>query len=162
MSVYLYLALHDPMDCSSPGSSVYGIFQARILEWAAISYSRGSSQPRDQTCISCISCISTLAVRFFTTVPPGKPADTTPTHTHTHTHSRWSPLEMFTAKLSTREWDRKQLWFLLKYIIGYTVLFDQRNKSKNNNKNNFESPPLLTLFYIIRIIRITRIQYCHI
>ena len=37
----------DLMDCSPPGSSVYGIFQARILEWVAISFSRGSSQPRD-------------------------------------------------------------------------------------------------------------------
>jgi len=37
------------MDCSPPGSSIQGIFQARILEWLAISYSRGSSQPRDQT-----------------------------------------------------------------------------------------------------------------
>ena len=41
------------MDCSLPGSSVHGIFQARILEWVAISFSRGSSWPRDQTCISC-------------------------------------------------------------------------------------------------------------
>ena len=39
--------LYDPMDCSLPGSSVYGIFQARVLEWVAISFSRGSSQPRD-------------------------------------------------------------------------------------------------------------------
>ena len=37
------------MDCSPPGSSVHGIFQARILEWVAISFSRGSFQPRDQT-----------------------------------------------------------------------------------------------------------------
>ena len=37
------------MDCSLPGSSVHGIFQARILEWVAISFSRGSSQPKDQT-----------------------------------------------------------------------------------------------------------------
>ena len=37
----------DPMDCSLPGSSIHGIFQARILEWVAISYSRGSSQLRD-------------------------------------------------------------------------------------------------------------------
>ena len=44
----------DPMDYSPPGSSVHGILQARILEWVAISSSRGSSQPRDQTCISCI------------------------------------------------------------------------------------------------------------
>ena len=39
----------DPMDCSLPGSSVYGIFQARILEWVAISCSRASSWPREQT-----------------------------------------------------------------------------------------------------------------
>ena len=43
-----------PMDCSLPGYSVHGISQARILEWAAISFSRGSSQPRDQTQVSCI------------------------------------------------------------------------------------------------------------
>ena len=41
--------LSDPMDCSPPGSSIHGIFQARVLEWVAISFSRGSSQPRDQT-----------------------------------------------------------------------------------------------------------------
>ena len=46
-----------PMDYSLPGSSVHGIFQARILEWDAISSSRGSSQPRDWTYISYISCI---------------------------------------------------------------------------------------------------------
>ena len=39
--------LSDSMDCSLPGSSVHGIFQARILEWVAISFFRGSSQPRD-------------------------------------------------------------------------------------------------------------------
>ena len=44
--------LYSPMNCSLPGSSAHGIFQARILEWGAISYSRGSSQPRDQTHIS--------------------------------------------------------------------------------------------------------------
>ena len=43
----LCLTLCDPMDCSPPGSSVHGILQARILEWVAISFSRGSSQPRD-------------------------------------------------------------------------------------------------------------------
>ena len=40
--------LCDPVDCGPPGSSVHGILQARILEWVAISFSRGSSQPRDQ------------------------------------------------------------------------------------------------------------------
>ena len=42
----------DPVDCSPPGSSVHGILQARILEWVAISFSRGSSQPMDQTRVS--------------------------------------------------------------------------------------------------------------
>ena len=41
--------LWDPMDYSTPDFSVYGIFQARILQWVAISFSRGSSRPRDQT-----------------------------------------------------------------------------------------------------------------
>ena len=44
--------LRDPMDCSLPGSSVHGIFQARVLEWIAISISKGSSQPRDRTWVS--------------------------------------------------------------------------------------------------------------
>ena len=44
--------LCDPMDCSLPGSSIHGIFQARILEWVAISFSRRSSRPRDSTRIS--------------------------------------------------------------------------------------------------------------
>ena len=43
------------MDCSPPGSSVYGIFQARILEWVAIPFSWGSSQLRDRTQVSCIA-----------------------------------------------------------------------------------------------------------
>ena len=49
------LTLWDPMDCCPPGSPVHGIFQARILEWFAISFSRGSSWPRDQTQVSCIT-----------------------------------------------------------------------------------------------------------
>ena len=48
----LCLTLCNAMDCSPPGS-VHGIFQARILKWVAIFYSRGSSQPKDQTCTSC-------------------------------------------------------------------------------------------------------------
>ena len=50
--------LSDPMDCSLPDSSVHGILQARILEWATMASSRGSSQPRNQTCVSCSSCIT--------------------------------------------------------------------------------------------------------
>ena len=58
----------DPVDCSLPGSSVYGISQARTLEWVAISFSRGSSPPRLWTRASCIES------RFFTSEPPEKPA----------------------------------------------------------------------------------------
>ena len=47
--------LCDPMDCRPPGSSVHGISQASILEWVAISFSRGSSRPRDRTRVSCIA-----------------------------------------------------------------------------------------------------------
>ena len=76
--------LCDPMDCSPQGSSVHGIPQARILEWVAISFSEGSSRPRDQTLVSCIAGrrftlwatreagVSCLVVEFFTTEPPGK------------------------------------------------------------------------------------------
>ena len=54
------------MDCSLPGSSIHGILQARILEWYAPPFSRGSSQPRDQTHVLWITG------RFFTSEPPGK------------------------------------------------------------------------------------------
>ena len=46
------------MECSPPGSSVHGISQARILEWIAIPFSRGSARPRDRTHIPCVSCIA--------------------------------------------------------------------------------------------------------
>ena len=47
--------LCNPVDCSLPGSSIHGILQARILEWVAISFSMGSSWPRDWTQVSCIA-----------------------------------------------------------------------------------------------------------
>ena len=62
-SLQLCLTLCDPMDCRLPGSSVHGIFLAKILEWVTMPFSRGSSQPKDRTLISCVSCI---AGRFFT------------------------------------------------------------------------------------------------
>ena len=65
------LTLCDLMDCSPPGSSVHGIFQARILEWVATSFSRGSSQPRDRTRISCISWL--WQEDSLPLAPPGKP-----------------------------------------------------------------------------------------
>ena len=65
----LCLTLCNPMDCSLPGSSVHGILQARILEWVAISFSRGSSWPRDWTHVSCVSYPGRWG--FFTTAPLG-------------------------------------------------------------------------------------------
>ena len=61
------LTLCSHMDCSPPGSSVRGISQARILDWVAMSSCRGSSWPRNWTCVSC------TAGRFFATELPGKP-----------------------------------------------------------------------------------------
>ena len=65
------LTLCDPMDCSLPGSSVYEISQARILEWIAISFSRVSSQIRDWTHVSCIFCIGRQIL--YHPEPPEKP-----------------------------------------------------------------------------------------
>ena len=59
--------LWDPMNWGPPGSSVHGIFQARILEWVAIPFCSGSSQPKDGNHFCC------LASGFVTTEPPRKP-----------------------------------------------------------------------------------------
>ena len=61
------LTLRDPMDHSLPGFSVHGILKARILEWVAIPFSRGSSLPRDRTQVSCTAC------RFLPSEPSEKP-----------------------------------------------------------------------------------------
>ena len=58
---------YNPIDCSPPGSSVHGILQARILEWVAIPFSRGSFYPRDGTWVSCIA-------GRLPSEPPGRPA----------------------------------------------------------------------------------------
>ena len=60
------LTLRKPTDCSPPGSSVHSISQARVLEWVAITFSRGSSRPRDQT------QVSRMAGKFFTVWAPRK------------------------------------------------------------------------------------------
>ena len=79
LSVSLFLNLHahlaiqscptlcDPVDCNLPDSSVHGIIQARILEWVALSSSRGSSWTRDWTYISCVDCIG-RRISFITQV----------------------------------------------------------------------------------------------
>ena len=57
----------NPVNWSLPGSSVHGVLQARILEWVAVPFSRGSAQPRDWI------MVSHVAGRFFTSWPSGKP-----------------------------------------------------------------------------------------
>ena len=63
------LTLCDPMDYSPSGSSVHAISQARMLESVAMSSCRGSSQPRDQNCISCISCTGRQILYHWATGP---------------------------------------------------------------------------------------------
>ena len=68
------LTLCDPLNCSSPGSSIHGIFQARVLEWVAISFFRRSSRPRDRTQVSHIAgrcfnfCATREALKYKNTV----------------------------------------------------------------------------------------------
>ena len=64
-SLQLSLTFCDPLDYSPPVSSVHGIFQARIPEWVAISSSRGSSQPKDQTHVSYVSCIGRQLLYYY-------------------------------------------------------------------------------------------------
>ena len=76
------LTLSDPKDCSLPGSCVRGILQVRILEWVTIAFSRGSSQPRDQTRVSCI-------VGRFLTVWATREASPCSFRSHPVGHSHW-------------------------------------------------------------------------
>ena len=69
-SLQLCLTVWTPVNCSLPGSGIHGIPKARILEWVAMSSSRGSSRPRGWHWVSCSSCI---VARFFTAEPLGKP-----------------------------------------------------------------------------------------
>ena len=64
-----YLTLYDPRDFS-PGSSVCGNFQGKVLEWVAISFSRGSPWPRDWTRVFCISCTGRLILHHWATWKP--------------------------------------------------------------------------------------------
>ena len=61
------LTLCDRMDCNPPGSSIHGILQARILQWATMPSSRGSSWARDQTQVSYVSCISRQILYLWAT-----------------------------------------------------------------------------------------------
>ena len=109
--------------CSLPGSSVHGISQARILEQVVTSYSRGSSQPRDQMGISCASFIDD---GFFTTVPPGKPLKWVNDQIYLRfyvpaivlgIHYEWDRHKLIVTKLTApRKIDNEQVWGRLKHF----------------------------------------------
>ena len=111
------------MDCSPPGSSVHGILQARILEWGAISSSRGSFQPRDCTGISCV--ILHWQADSFTTEPPGKP--------HCHLYC-WQKV------LQRKQGRRKPLLpFLLSALVPVPIYGSQL--ARDPGKCIFRQPP---------------------
>ena len=99
------LTLCDPVDCSLPDSSVQGIFQARIMEWVAISYSRGSSQPKYWIHVFCVSCTGRQILYQHTTwgaplAPwePWKPAIFQSTSNNSLTETKESTLGLKSLK----------------------------------------------------------------
>ena len=102
--------LCDPVDCSPSGSSVHGILQARILEWVAIPFSRGSSWPRDRIQVSWI------AGRFFTYIwPAGKPS---PIFNHPLKIVRLvSSFKSIVVCINVREQNIIILWCLYKLLL---------------------------------------------
>ena len=103
----------------SPGSSVYEISQARVLEWVAIFLSRGSPQPRDQTRLLLVR-----QIRFFTTEPPGKPKPKF--QNCVDPESSKKNLLCLTRKLRNK-WLRKSL---ISLILLFFLLFGKQNKTK--------------------------------
>ena len=99
--------LCDPMFCSLPRSSIQGIFQARVLEWVAISFSRGSSQLRDRT------LVSRIAGRCFNLWATREACQLSVSHTYTHLHSL-SWLVMGTSPVLHSAQPRKWDWSMKK------------------------------------------------
>ena len=120
--------LCNPMDCSPPGSSVHRILQARILEWVAISYCRGSSWPRGQTHVSWVSRVG----RHISTAPPGKP----------HEQSKYLPITNISNSqlLSLVSLALFPLYISIhKYIVTIIILNNlQSVLSIKNSKNNIK------------------------
>ena len=107
----LCLTFWKPMDCSLPGSSFYGIFPGTLLEWVVISSPRGSSQPRDRTCVACIGrpilyhwatwealtdALMVLIVCVCRTVDK--------TEIEMETLRKWTPVYAIQTKLLFKEW----------------------------------------------------------
>ena len=103
-----------PMDCSPPGSSVYGIFQARILKWVAVSFSRGSSWIRYRTLVFCIG--GQILHHWGTREVLGKVRVT-------ERNGKWDFIGIWKVKL------KKLRWHLKKYdkVITFIVFGKQTN-----------------------------------
>ena len=117
------------MDCSLPDSSVHGIFQARILEWVTVFYSRGYPWPRDLTHVSCISCIGRWIPYHYATW------EALTSHTCT---SNWSPPKQrcpfcMLRVLATRDYKGLRWWLPLPSIWELRSL----NLSLWNGLHNF-------------------------
>ena len=129
--------LCDPLDCSPPGSSVLGISQARILEWLAISFSRGSSQLRDQIRVFCIFCIA------GDTLPLSHRGSPIYTHTHTHTHTQlYTDFNLRCTFIHPH--------FLIHYLLVYSTLYLDLSSSSEEWKEFINSPlpySLSLIFY---------------
>ena len=109
------LILCDPMDCSSPGSSIHRILQARILVWVAISSSRGSSWPRTKPA-SFVSPV--LAGRFFTSEPPGKPRQSQMSSWGNTKHQNTVCLNSFPLNVYAHEvWELSNLGYVSSNIM---------------------------------------------
>ena len=109
-----------PCDCSPPGSSVHGISQERRLEWVAISFSRGSSRPRDHTCVSCIGML--ILYHWATAKPKDEMASNNKSkqaHLQSSPAHTWSGLPWWLSdkefacqcrRCRSNPWVRKSLW----------------------------------------------------
>ena len=98
-----HVQLCNPMDCSLPDSSVHGIFQARVLEWIAISFSRRSSQPRDRTWASRI--VGRRVTVWATREVPGVLGYSTWDHKELDM-TEWLKLFIFTLKCVMSIWQK--------------------------------------------------------
>ena len=151
----------NPMDWSLQGSSVHGILQARILEWVAISFSRGSSRSRNRTHVSCIAgrfftdwarreaCIRRRIINHWTTseVPPSSIIMTTLIAITLITISSWSLISL-QPTLSVLFWDlyhwyrfwsvRIKTWYFI--IIVYGKWFAQCGPQKSIPQGSSHSP----------------------
>ena len=108
------LTLCDPMDCSLPHSSIHGIFQAGVLEWVAISFSRGSSWPRDQ------SQVSRIVGRRFTIWATREVI--------TDEHRRKNPQQNFSKQITATHQKAHTSWISWVYSRNAMIQYMQINQ----------------------------------